>query len=202
MTRMVVMAVFLTALAAAPGHAADAYVLDPAHSIQYFRVQHLGLSFVRGRFDRSSGSISLDMAKKKGSADINVEVASISTGLPKLDEQLKSREFLDAAQFPHISFKSDKFGFRHGQLAVVGGELTLHGVTRPLLLKVTNFVCADHPAQKVPVCAANATATIRRSDYAIGSTMLAIGDKVDLDIQVEALLQKEAATESDASSAR
>ena len=163
------------------------YTLDSTHSFQTFQYRHLGLSFVRGRFDKATGSITLDAAAKTGSADISVDVNSLNTGVPKLDEHLKSKDFFDVARFPAITFKSSTFKFQGETLASVSGDLTVHGVTRPVTLTVTNFACIDHPMKKVPACAANAEVTIKRSDFGVGGYVPAVSDETRLEIEVEAL---------------
>lgn len=168
--------------------AADTYEVDSAHSLQIFKYRHLGLSFARGRFDKTSGSITLDTAKKTGSADITIAVDSVNTGVAKLDEHLKGKDFLDAAQFPVMTFKSTSFKFNGDQPSSVEGDLTIHGVTKPVTLTLTNFACKEqHPMTKLPACAANATATIKRSEFGVGGYVPMIGDEVELDLEVEAL---------------
>ena len=175
------------ALASANSMAADTYVIDSAHSLQIFKYQHLGLSFARGRFDKTSGSITLDAGKKTGSADVSIDVNSINTGVAKLDEHLKGKDFFDAAQFPAITFKSSEFKFKGDQPESVAGDLTIHGVTKPVTLTITNFACKDHPMAKLPACAANATAHIKRSEFGVGGYVPMVSDEVELDLEVEAI---------------
>lgn len=172
---------------AAPAFAADTYNIDPTHSLQIFRYRHLGLSFARGRFDKTTGTIVLDTAKKTGSAEVTIDVASMNTGVAKLDEHLKGPDFFDAAKYPLITFKSSQFKFKGKAPVAVSGDLTVHGVTRPVTLKITSFACHEHPMMKVPACAANATATIKRSEFGIGAYVPAVSDEVELDLEVEAL---------------
>ena len=175
----------------APAYAAETtYAVDGSHSLQTFRYRHLGLSFAQGRFNKTSGSITLDPAKKTGSADISIDVNSLDTGVDKLDEHLKSPDFFDAAKFPAITFKSTGFKFDGDRVNSVAGNLTIHGVTKPVTLTVTNFACTTHPMKKVPACAANATASIKRSDFGIAGYVPNVGDEVELNLETEALADK------------
>ncbi|HVT34190.1 MAG TPA: YceI family protein [Nevskiaceae bacterium] len=166
------------------------YTIDPAHSLQTYRYRHLGLSFAQGRFNNTTGKITLDPAKKTGSADVSIDVNSLDTGVDKLDEHLKSADFFDAAKFPTITFKSTAFKFDGDRVSSVAGNLTIHGVTRPATLTVTNFACTTHPMKKVPACAANAMASIKRSDFGIAGYVPNVGDEIELNLEVEALADK------------
>lgn len=163
------------------------YTIDPAHSLQSYQYRHMGLSYAGGRFDKTSGTITLDAAAKTGSVDVTIDVNSLNTGVAKLDEHLKSKDFLDVAQFPAITFKSGNFKFNGDALSSVSGDLTIHGVTRPVTLNITNFACIDHPMMKVPACAANAEATIKRSDFGVGAYVPMVGDELKLSLEVESV---------------
>ncbi|TXH04546.1 MAG: polyisoprenoid-binding protein [Nevskiaceae bacterium] len=178
----------LLAVASASATAAPVtYTLDSSHSFETFQYRHMGLSFVRGRFDKTSGTITLDQAAKTGSADIVIDVNSVNTGVPKLDEHLKGAEFFDTAKFPTITFKSSSFKFNGDTLASVSGDLTIHGVTKPVTLTVSSFVCTEHPFKKVPACAANAEVTIKRSEFGVGNYVPVISDETRLEVGVEAI---------------
>jgi polyisoprenoid-binding protein YceI len=167
--------------------AADTYKIDPNHSFPSFEINHMGFSTFRGRFDKTSGTITIDVAKKAGSADVTIDVDSVSTGVDKLNTHLKSPDFFDAAKFPTITFKSSSFKFKGDTPVAVTGDLTMHGVTKPVTLTVDSFACKPHPLLKVPACGAGASAVIKRSDWGIGSYPPAIlGEEVTLKIQVEA----------------
>lgn len=182
----------VAAITSANSYAADTYVVEPTHSFQMFKYRHLGLSFARGRFDKTAGTITLDTVKKTGSADITMEVSSVNTGVAKLDEHIRGKDFLDADQFPTITFKSNQFKFKGRQPVAVTGDLTIHGVTKPVTLTLTSFACKEqHPMTKQPACAANATATIKRSEFGVGAYVPMISDEVQLDLEVEALKQVE-----------
>jgi polyisoprenoid-binding protein YceI len=162
------------------------YTIDAGHTHPGFAISHFGFSTFRGRFDKTSGTITLDADKKSGAADVTIDVTSISTGVGKLDEHLKSPEFFDAAKFPAITFKATELKFSGDKLTSASGDLTMHGVTKPVKLDVKNFKCAPHPMKKVPACGADLTATIKRSEFGISTYSPNVGEEVSLEIQVEA----------------
>lgn len=172
--------------AAFTASAADTYAIDTNHSFPSFEISHFGYSTFRGRFDKISGSITLDLAKKTGSADVTIDAASVSTGVDKLNEHLKSAEFFDAAKYPTIAFKSRDFRFEGDKLTAVSGDLTMHGVTKPVTLRVKSFQCMEHPLKKVPACGADASATVKRSEFGVSTYSPNVGEEVTLNIQVEA----------------
>jgi polyisoprenoid-binding protein YceI len=166
------------------------YKVDPAHTYPSFAADHFGgLSVWRGKFDRSAGTIVLDKAAGTGTVDITVDTSSIDFGMPKLNEHAKSAEMFDVQKYPTATYKGTLANFRNGSPTEVRGELTLHGVTRPLNLTVDQFTCRIMPAAMggKERCGADATATFNRSDFGIdygqkyGFNML-----VKLQIQVEA----------------
>ncbi|HEY3595998.1 MAG TPA: YceI family protein [Paraburkholderia sp.] len=148
--------------------AADTYQLDPNHTFPSFEVDHLGgLSVWRGKFTKTSGSVTLDRAAKTGTVDVTVDAASVQTGNPKLDEHLRSDELLDVAKFPTAVYKGTQIKFDGDKPVEVIGTFTLHGVTKPLNLKVESFKCMQHPMLKREVCGVDAAAKFDRSDYGV-----------------------------------
>ncbi|WP_028448527.1 MULTISPECIES: YceI family protein [Chitinibacter] len=173
-------------VAAIGAQAADTYKIDPSHTYASFEINHLGYSTQRGNFEKTSGTITLDTAKKTGSADISIDAASLRTGWEARDNHLKGEDFFNVSKFPAMTFKSNNFKFEGDKLVSVSGDFTLLGVTKPLTLNVTNFKCAPHPMSKKPACGADAVATIKRSDFGMKAYVPAVGDEVTLRIQVEA----------------
>lgn len=166
--------------------AADSYTIDSRHTFPSFEINHLGFSITRGRFDHTAGKITMDTAAKTGSIDVTIDVASIDTGLVDLEKHLQTDEFFDAAKYPTITFKSNKLKFEGDKLVSAEGDFTLHGVTKPVTLKLDHFQCGLHPMLKKPHCGANATTTIKRSEYGIAKYVPAVSDEVKIAIQVEA----------------
>ncbi len=169
-----------------PALAQEAYTVDPAHTYPTFEVSHLGFSTQRGTFTRSSGRIVLDRAAKRGAIDIGIDAASLDTGHAKRDEALRGEDFFDVARHATISYRSTALKFDGEALTGADGELTLLGVTRPVALKVSAFKCGLHPLSRKQLCGADATATLRRSDFGMKAFLPAVGDDVRIAIQIEA----------------
>jgi len=167
-------------------HAGDSYTVDPAHTFPHFTINHLGFSTMHGRFDKTSGKITLDRAAKTGSVDIAIESASVSTGFAKRDEHLKSPDFFNAAEFPSITYKSSSMKFKGDAPVSVEGTLTLLGVSKPVTLTLTEFKCGDNPMSKKPECGAGATAQIKRSDFGMKFGLPGVGDDIKLEFEIEA----------------
>ena len=100
---------------------------------------------------------------------------------------MKSPDFFDVAKYPTMSYKSSKLKYNGNNLAGADGELTLHGVTKPVTLTLTNFNCGTNPMSKKPTCGGNATAAIKRSDFGIVTGIPAVADEVKISIEVEAI---------------
>ena len=165
------------------------YTVDPNHTYPSFEADHFGgLSIWRGKFDKSSGSISYDKDKASGTVDITIDVSSIDYGHAKLNEHAKSAEIFDAAKFPTATYKGKLASFKDGAPTEVDGQFTLHGVTKPLTLKINKFKCIVHPMTKKEVCGADASATLNRSDYGVSyGDKYGFNQEVRLQIQVEAI---------------
>lgn len=179
-------AVLLSSALAVPAFAADSYTADPSHTYPNFEIGHLGFSTSRGVFEKTSGKITLDTAAKSGTIDITIDTASLHTGWAKRDDHLKSEEFFNVAKFPTMTYKSSKLKFDGDKLTGVDGELTLLGVTKPVSLTVSDFKCGAHPVNKKAMCGANASASIKRTEFGLSAYVPAISDEVKIEIQIEA----------------
>jgi polyisoprenoid-binding protein YceI len=180
-------------LAALPfaADAADSYTVDSLHTFAHFKINHMGFSTLHGRFDKTSGKITLDTQAKTGSMDISIDTNSISTGYAKRDSDLEGPDFFNAAEFPTMTYKADKIHFKGDKPATVDGQLTLLGVTRPVKLTITDFHCGMNPMHKKPECGADAVAQIKRSDFGMKTYLPknggpGIGDEVKLEFDIEA----------------
>jgi len=166
---------------------AETYTIDPSHTFPRFEISHFGFSTHHGQFNKTSGKIVLDRAAKSGSVDITVDTATIGTGDPKLEKQLRSEEFFNVEKFPSMVFKSKAVKFNGDVPAAAEGELTLLGVTRPLTLTVSRIKCGQHPITRKEACGAEITGTLKRSEFGMKAYLPAVGDEVTLHIQVEAI---------------
>jgi polyisoprenoid-binding protein YceI len=162
-------------------------VIDPRHTFPSFEINHLGFSIQRGRFNETRGKVELDRASGIGSISVSIETASISTGLAELEKHLRGEDFLDAVRYPKITFVSDKLTFIKDQLVSPDGIMTLHGISKPVHLTVDHFYCGMNLIAMKSTCGANATATIKRSDFGVDKYVPKVGDEVKIAIQVEAI---------------
>jgi polyisoprenoid-binding protein YceI len=182
-----ILAVMLSNLFNFSAFAADAYTVDPRHTFPSFEISHLGFSTQRGRFNQTTGKITIDPKAAVGDINISIETNSISTGLPELEEHLRSKDFLDAARFPQITFISDHLTFNKDKLVGADGKLTLHGVTKTVHLAIDHFYCGLNMIAMKNVCGANATTTIKRTEFGIDKYAPVLADNVDIEIQIEAI---------------
>ncbi len=165
----------------------ETYTIDPVHSQPMFEVQHMGFSLQRGSFSRATGQITLDRTAKKGTIDVTIDTTSIRTIDPRLDTNMKSENFFNVGQYPTMTFKSSNLVFDGDRVVGAEGELTMIGVTKPVSLKVANFVCGEHPSNKRPMCGAEAAATIKRSEWGMKyGAPRSVGDEVRLILPIEA----------------
>jgi polyisoprenoid-binding protein YceI len=185
-----ILAACLGSLAGITANAAPVtYNVDPNHTHPSFAADHLGgLSLWRGLFDTSSGQIVLDKDAATGTVNISVDTASIDFGHAKLAEHAKTADMFDVAKYPTATYEGKLIKFKKGAPTEVAGKLTLHGVTKPVNLKINSFLCKPNPATKKEVCGADASTTINRADFGIDYGK-AYGFKMDvaLQIQVEAI---------------
>jgi polyisoprenoid-binding protein YceI len=177
---------FAAGLSSAPVWAADSYAIDPGHTHPSYEISHFGWSTQRGRFDHVTGTITLDRAAKTGSVDVTIDASSVSTGVGKLDEHLKSEDFFNVGKYPTVTFKANKIAFDGDVPISVPGQITILGVTKPATLTITHFTCGLHPMLKKDVCGAEATTRIQRSEFGMTKYLPALGDDVKLLINVEA----------------
>jgi polyisoprenoid-binding protein YceI len=183
------MTLIAATLAAAliPGVAAAAnYRLDPDHTFPSLEFSHMGLSIWRGKFNRTTGTVTLDLAARTGTVNVRVETDSIDFGLDSMHEYAVRPDWLDVAKFPVMAY-TGPIVFDGDKPIAVDGQLTLRGVTRPLKLTINSFKCIEHPFYKKEACGADAEGLLNRADF--GMTQYAEGEagKVRLHIQVEAL---------------
>jgi len=186
--KLLISAALLVAFSASA--ALDHYTIDPTHTYPSFQAPHIGgISFWRGKFDKSSGTVSLDREAKTGSIEIVIDTTSIDFGLDKLNEHARSPDFFDVAKYPTATYKSTKIIFEGDKPVAVEGDLTLHGVTKAVPLKLNSFACITHPFLKKEVCGADASAELDRGDFGIsyGIGKAIPTGKVTLQIQVEAI---------------
>jgi len=188
-------------LAVLPGMASATplhFTLDPDHTYPSFEADHMGLSIWRGKFDHSTGTATLDAAAKTGTVDVSVDIASIDFGNPALDKvmlgarapmcQSECGTFF-VAKYPTARYRGRLADFVDGAPTRVIGQLTMHGVTRPLTLAIDRFKCIPDFMLKPRLrCGADALGTFQRDAFGIdGGKSFGMDMKVTLRIQVEAV---------------
>jgi polyisoprenoid-binding protein YceI len=185
------LALALLSAATLPAMAApEVYNIDPSHTYPSFEADHRGLSILRGKFTKTSGTITLDRAAKTGSVDIVIDAASIDFGHEKLNNHVRGPDMFDVAKYPTAVYKGKSMTFKGDVPATVEGELTLHGVTLPLTLVINKFKCIQDQRLKREVCGADASAEFKRTDYGIAYGGPAFAPEVKLQIEVEAIAAK------------
>ncbi len=190
--RLPALLAFLAATAAAPwAAAADLYTFDPDHTQTIFTIDHLGYSMVTGTFHDIDGTLMLDEKKPEASSvEVRVGAASIDTGVAARDEDLRSADYFNVAKFPQMTFRATRVKKKSARTADVTGDLTLLGVTRPVVLKVTfNKMAPDFLRSNRMVAGFTASATIRRSDFGMKAFLPLIGDEVHIAINAEGIRQ-------------
>ena len=179
------------ALATAPAFAAT-YTLDPGHTQVVFSWNHFGYSNPTAQFGKVEGTLEFDQANPtKDSVNVTIALASVNTNVPKLDEHLQKEDFFDSAKFPNATFRSTKVekGASKDHLKVTG-ELTLHGVTKPVVLDVTVNKVGEHPMRKAAAAGFDASTTIKRSDFGINKYVPMVSDDIKIHITSEAIEAK------------
>ncbi len=164
------------------------YVVDPDHTYPSFEADHFGgMSVWRGKFNKSSGTITLDKLAGTGTVDITVDAASIDFGHDKMNEHARTPDMFDVEKFPTITYKGKLAKFKDGKPTEVQGDLTMHGVTKPVILQIRSFKCMQHPMKKKEFCGADAAGKINRDDFGVSfGKDFGFNMDVTLAIQIEA----------------
>jgi polyisoprenoid-binding protein YceI len=168
------------------------YTLDPDHTYPSFEADHMGMSTWRGKFNHSQGWVELDRAGGSGSFEVDIALDSIDFGLDTLNAWARGKDLLDLAHRSQKAvYKGRLTDFVDGAPTRAEGTLTLHGVTRPLQLRIDHFKCMQHPMLKREWCGADALGSFDRSAFGLDAGRAYGFDmQVALRIQVEALRDK------------
>ncbi len=178
--------IFSTAVQAAP----ETFTLDKNHSYVLWSIEHLGFSTQTGKW-YATGQLVLDKDHPEQSkADISINVAGVITGLPELDKHLKSKLFFDVDQYPKATFVSDKVHVLGKDTGDVSGILTLRGISKPVVLHVIFNKSGINSITNKMTVGFSATTSLKRSDFGMNALLPALGDTVDLKIEIEASQDK------------
>ncbi len=167
------------------------YKMDPAHTDVIAQWSHFGYSNPIAHFGDVEGTIVYDADNiGASSVEVTLPMSGMSSHVAKFDEHLRSADLFDVANFPEATFKSTKVESAGEGKLTITGDLTLKGVTRPVVLAATINKVADHPMSKQPTAGFDATATFKRSDFGLGLYAPAVSDEVQIRITTEASVPK------------
>jgi polyisoprenoid-binding protein YceI len=184
-------AVFADLMLASGAMAANTYTLDPAHTQTVFIINHLGYSMVTGNFHDLKGTLLLDEKKPENSTvSVTIGTASVDTGVPARDDVLRSKTFFGAADFPTMEFHSTRVRMKGKKTVDVEGNLTLLGISNPVVLRVVfNRTAPDQMRNNTVVAGFTGTTTIKRSDFGMKAYLPYIGDDVKVTVNFEGIQQ-------------
>jgi polyisoprenoid-binding protein YceI len=168
------------------------YTIDPDHTHPLFEADHYDLSIWRGLFKKTSGTITPDTAASTGAVDVEIDMTSVDFGNDKLNDMAVNSlapPILEGAKYPAAHYKGTLTNFKSGLPGAVNGELTMHGIIKPVNLKIDSFKClVHHPVLNKEVCGADAIATFNRAEFGIKvGQRYGLNMNVTLPIQVEAI---------------
>lgn len=168
--------------------AAETYTVDPDHTYGNFEIGHMGLSTMHGRIDVTGGEIVIDREGGASRVEVTLDPATVDTGHAERDEHLRDEKgFFEVDKYPEMRFVSKSVMFDGDDEATVQGELTLHGVTRPVTLEVDDIVCKSNPMDdKKYSCGFSAETEIKRSDFGMDAFIPLVTDEVEIQVEAEA----------------
>ena len=167
------------------------YKLDPTHTNVLFSWNHFGFSNPTANLGLGEGTLVFDEKDAaKSSVDVTLPLANLDTHVTKLDEHLKKPDFFDADKFPTVPFKSTKVQSLGGGRYKITGDLTVHGVTKPVVLDAKLNKSGVHPMLKVQTVGFDATTTVKRSDFGMGAYVPNVSDEIKIHITTEASVPK------------
>lgn len=178
----------IAALSAAPAFAApEAYVLDPSHSQIVFSYNHLGFSTSYGMFSGFEGKISFDAeAPAASSVEVAFPVKTMLTGWQERFDHFMTPDFFGANADSNVTFKSTAIEVTGEKTAKITGDLTLNGVTKPVVLDAEMTQAMEHPMQKKPWIGFNGSTVLKRTDFNLGQFAPYVSDEVTVQISIEA----------------
>ena len=180
------------ALAATGSAAAATYKIDPRHTQVFFTYGHNEYSNLSGRLNEVSGTLEFDPAKPAASSiSLELPLSSLSTGVPGLDDHMRSADFFDAEKFPKASFRSTRVTVRDATHFDLAGDLTIKGTTRPAVFAVTVNHVGENPRRKTPMAGFDAVATIKRSEFGVDNMLAVTGDEIHRRVSMEAAVPKD-----------
>ncbi|CAG68855.1 MULTISPECIES: YceI family protein [Acinetobacter] len=163
------------------------YKIDPTHTATVFSWNHFGFSTPSANFSDIQGVIKVDNAKPSNSSvEVTIPVSSVNTNVTALDKEFQQEAWFNAAKYPNITFKSTKVETKDKKHFKITGNLTVKGITKPVVLNAVLNKQGEHPMAKVPAIGFNATTSFNRSEFGIGNYVPNVGDKITVNITTEA----------------
>ncbi|ENY5703737.1 YceI family protein, partial [Acinetobacter baumannii] len=163
------------------------YKIDPTHTATVFSWNHFGFSTPSANFSDIQGVIKVDNAKPANSSvNVTIPLSSVNTNVPALDKEFQEEAWFNAAKYPNITFKSTKVETKDKKHFKITGDLTVKGITKPVVLDAVLNKQGEHPMAKVPAIGFNATTSFNRSDFGLGNYVPNVGDKITVNITTEA----------------
>ncbi|EHU2951699.1 YceI family protein [Acinetobacter baumannii] len=163
------------------------YKIDPTHTATVFSWNHFGFSTPSANFSDIQGVIKVDNAKPANSSvNVTIPLSSVNTNVPALDKEFQEEAWFNAAKYPNITFKSTKVEKKDKKHFKITGDLTVKGITKPVVLDAVLNKQGEHPMAKVPAIGFNATTSFNRSDFGLGNYVPNVGDKITVNITTEA----------------
>lgn len=167
------------------------YKIDPTHTATVFSWNHFGFSTPSANFSDIQGVIKVDNAKPANSSvNVTIPLSSVNTNVRALDKEFQEEAWFNAAKYPNITFKSTKVETKDKKHFKITGDLTVKGVTKPVVLDAVLNKQGEHPMAKVPAIGFNATTSFKRSDFGLGNYVPNVGDKITVNITTEAKVDK------------
>lgn len=163
------------------------YKIDPTHTATVFSWNHFGFLTPSANFSDIQGVIKVDNAKPANSSvNVTIPLSSVNTNVPALDKEFQEEAWFNAAKYPNITFKSTKVETKDKKHFKITGDLTVKGITKPVVLDAVLNKQGEHPMAKVPAIGFNATTSFNRSDFGLGNYVPNVGDKITVNITTEA----------------
>lgn len=167
------------------------YKIDPTHTATVFSWNHFGFSTPSANFTNIQGVIKVDNEKPANSSvEVTIPLSSVNTNVAALDKEFQEEAWFNAAKYPNITFKSTKVETKDKKHFKITGNLTVKGVTKPVVLNAILNKQGEHPMAKVPAIGFNATTSFDRSAFGIGNYVPNVGDKITVNITTEATAVK------------
>ena len=164
----------------------ERFDIDASHTYPNFAISHIGYSTMYGRFNETTGQMTMDKEAGQLEIELTIDARSIDTGHDKRDDHLRSPDFFNVAEFPKITFASTGSKWENGQPVSVDGTVTMLGVSKPVTLAVEAFKCGEDPWKNYR-CGADATLALKRSDFGMKYGLPGVGDDVRMMFAIEAV---------------